>query len=124
MRTWSYFRYSASSASVAPPRGYVFCDVHENRLSPCTNQRSSGKKIASFSPESVWPFSETFTPPDTDDRCVEVESPPETNATLPATPPLMPVDGFDPTDGATTKNGLCVASDTGSSVTSSAFASS
>src|SRR5215467_8418985 len=92
----------------AAPNPYVFWEVSENRLSPWTNQRSSGRKTASFMPESVWPFSDTLRPPETDDRRVD-ESSPVTNAMFPAMPPLRPVEGFDPIDGAITKKGLWVA---------------
>src|SRR5262245_35605327 len=106
MRNWSYFRFSTSATGVLPPRPYVFCDVHDSRLSPWMNQRSFGVNIASLKPDSVCPFCDTLTPPDIDEIWVVLGSP-STNAMLPASPAFTPVDGFDPTEGATTKNGLC-----------------
>src|SRR5215831_12216703 len=78
------------------------------------NQRSSGVNIASLKPERVCPFCDTLTPPDIDEIWVVLESP-STNAMLPASPAFTPVDGFDPTDGATTKNGLCDSTEAGCS---------
>src|SRR5262249_9220858 len=62
--------------------------------------------MASLKPDRVCPFCDTLTPPDIDEMCVLLGSP-AMNAILPASPALTPVDGLDPIDGATTKNGLC-----------------
>ena len=80
----------------------MFCDVHERRLSPEMNQRSSAVNIERRTPDSTCFFCETRRPPDTDEMCV-VFSLPRKNARLVLSPTLSPVDGFEAIVGATTK---------------------
>src|SRR5665213_333057 len=94
------FVLPASSESV--PSAYVFCDVHDNRLSPWRNQRSSCVKMENLAPASVCFFCENFMPADSTEMRVVCGSP-RKNAMLLLKPPLTPVDGFDPIDGATTR---------------------
>src|SRR4051794_12844779 len=89
-------------ASVSAPSPYVFCEVHDRRLSPEMNQRSSGVKIEKRIPESTCFFCDTRSPPETDEIRV-VFSSPVNRARLLLRPALSPVDGFDAIVGATTK---------------------
>src|SRR3954469_13744156 len=98
-RKRSYFTFAVSPGPVSLPSPYVFCEVSDSRLSPCANQRLPSEKIANFIPDSIWPFCDTLTPPDTDEMCVLSASPLK-KATLPARPAFTPVEGFEPTEGA------------------------
>lgn len=80
----------------------MFCEVQESRLSPCRNQRSSWVKIENLTPPSVCFFCDSLKPDDTEEMCVVCASP-RKKARLLLNPPLTPVDGFDPIEGAMTK---------------------
>ena len=80
----------------------MFCDVHDNRLSPWMNQRSSAVNMLIRMPDSTCFFCDTRRPPEIDEMCVVFSSPLK-NARLLLRPALRPVDGFEPIVGATTK---------------------